>query len=132
MNAAPDHHPIELDRNTLLKRTRATELVELDELQQAFRAKAARGGPFTADAISRLLKRIGERAGLPATHAHMLRHGCGYALANAGTIRARSRTCSATARSSKPCVRRAFADTFPRFLARLREQTNVVCLISGA
>jgi type 1 fimbriae regulatory protein FimB/type 1 fimbriae regulatory protein FimE len=34
--------------------------------------------------VNRLIKRIGVRAGLPAVHAHMLRHGCGYALANAG------------------------------------------------
>jgi hypothetical protein len=33
--AALDHHPIELDRDTFLKRTLAMELVELDELQQA-------------------------------------------------------------------------------------------------
>jgi integrase len=45
---------------------------------------AARGGPFTADGVNRHLKRIGESAGLPTVHAHMLRHGCGYALANAG------------------------------------------------
>jgi integrase len=31
-----------------------------------------------------LIKRIGERAGPPSVHAHMLRHGCGYAVANAG------------------------------------------------
>jgi type 1 fimbriae regulatory protein FimE len=43
-----------------------------------------RGGPFTADAINRHLKRIGARGGLPTVHAHMLRHGCGYALAKAG------------------------------------------------
>jgi type 1 fimbriae regulatory protein FimE len=42
-------------------------------------------GPFTSDAIDRLIKRIGERAGFPfQIHAHMLRHACGYALANAG------------------------------------------------
>jgi site-specific recombinase XerD len=36
-------------------------------------------------AVNRLIKRIGERAGFPfKVHAHMLRHGCGYALANAG------------------------------------------------
>jgi len=40
VNAALDHHPIELDRDTFLKRTLAMELVELDELQQAFREKA--------------------------------------------------------------------------------------------
>jgi DNA-binding transcriptional MerR regulator len=40
VNAALDRHPIELDRDTFLKRTLAMELVELDELQQAFREKA--------------------------------------------------------------------------------------------
>ncbi len=44
-----------------------------------------RGGPFTSDAVNRLVKRIGERAGFPfQVHVHMLRHACGYALANAG------------------------------------------------
>ena len=32
--------PIELDRDTFLKRTLTMELVQLDELQQAFREKA--------------------------------------------------------------------------------------------
>ena len=40
VNSALDRHPIELDRDTFLKRTLAMELVELDELQQAFREKA--------------------------------------------------------------------------------------------
>ena len=40
VNAALDRHPIELDRDTYLKRTLAMELVELDELQAAFREKA--------------------------------------------------------------------------------------------
>ena len=44
-----------------------------------------RGGPFTPDAVSRLIKRVGSRAGFPfQVHAHMLRHACGYALANKG------------------------------------------------
>jgi site-specific recombinase XerD len=44
-----------------------------------------RGTPFTTDAVNRLIKRIGERAGFPfKVHVHMLRHACGYALANAG------------------------------------------------
>jgi site-specific recombinase XerD len=44
-----------------------------------------RNGPFTPDAVNRLIKRIGERAGFPfMVHAHMLGHACGYALANAG------------------------------------------------
>src|SRR5215831_3318243 len=40
VHAALDRHPIELDRDTFLKRMLAMELVELDELRQAFRDKA--------------------------------------------------------------------------------------------
>ena len=44
-----------------------------------------RSTPFTTDAVNRLIKRIGERAGFPfKVHVHMLRHACGYALANQG------------------------------------------------
>ena len=40
------------------------------------------GLPFSSSALSTLAT---ERAGFPfQVHAHMLRHGCGYALANAG------------------------------------------------
>jgi Phage integrase family len=41
--------------------------------------------PFTPDAINRLVKIIGQRAGLALpVHFHMLRHSCGYKLANDG------------------------------------------------
>jgi type 1 fimbriae regulatory protein FimB/type 1 fimbriae regulatory protein FimE len=50
----------------------------------AFVFVTERGGPFTAGAVNRHIKRIGARAGLRAVHAHMLRHGCGHALAKAG------------------------------------------------
>jgi len=44
-----------------------------------------RGTPFTTDAINRQVKIIGQRADLPfAVHFHMLRHSCGYKLANDG------------------------------------------------
>ena len=61
----------------------------LRELQRnttgAFVFETERGGPFTADAVNRLVKTIGVRARLSfGVHAHMLRHACGYALANAG------------------------------------------------
>ena len=42
-------------------------------------------GPFTRQAVNYLVRKIGERAGLGfAVHPHMLRHSCGYALANRG------------------------------------------------
>ena len=44
-----------------------------------------RGMPFTTDAINRLVKMIGQRARLSLpVHFHMLRHSCGYKLANDG------------------------------------------------
>jgi site-specific recombinase XerD len=44
-----------------------------------------RGGPMTPKAFHALFGRIGVRAKMPfPVHPHMLRHGCGYALANAG------------------------------------------------
>ena len=40
---------------------------------------------MTPKAWHALFGRIGARAGMPfAVHPHMLRHGCGFALANAG------------------------------------------------
>jgi type 1 fimbriae regulatory protein FimB/type 1 fimbriae regulatory protein FimE len=78
-NGKPAAHPI-----------RGDELRALRELQRrypdsAFVFATERGGPFTPDAVNRLIKRIGERAGFPfPVHVHMLRHGCGYALAGRG------------------------------------------------
>jgi hypothetical protein len=44
-----------------------------------------RDGPMTPKGFNTLIHRIGERAGmLFPVHPHMLRHACGYALANAG------------------------------------------------
>jgi integrase len=45
-----------------------------------------RDGPMTPKAFYALFGRIGTRAKMPfPIHPHMLRHGCGYALANAAT-----------------------------------------------
>jgi integrase len=69
---------------------RGDEVRALRELRRQFPDSAfvfatERGGPFTPDAVNRLIKRIGERAGFEyQVHAHMLRHACGFALANAG------------------------------------------------
>ena len=74
----------------------------------AFVFETERGGPFTADAVNRLVKTIGERAKLPfGVHAHMLRHACGYALANAGHDTRLPRTGSAIVRSNIPRATRS-------------------------
>jgi len=78
-NGKPSVHPL-----------RGDEVRALRELRRQFPDSAfvfatERGGPFTPDAVNRLIKRIGERAGFEyMVHAHMLRHACGFALANAG------------------------------------------------
>jgi hypothetical protein len=58
VHAALNRHPIELDRDRFLKRTLAMELVELDELQQAFRGKALVDRDVAAGA---LMVKIAER-----------------------------------------------------------------------
>jgi len=77
-NGKPAAHPI-----------RGDELRALRELQRQMSGgyvfETERGTPFNTNAVNRLVKRIGERAGFPfKVHVHMLRHACGYALANAG------------------------------------------------
>jgi hypothetical protein len=58
VNAALDRHPIEINRDLFLKRTLAMELVELDELQQAFREKALENRDVAAGS---LLIKVAER-----------------------------------------------------------------------
>ncbi len=44
-----------------------------------------RKGPFTTSAVRKIIARAGERAGIGfPVHPHMLRHACGFKLANDG------------------------------------------------
>jgi integrase len=44
-----------------------------------------RGSPFTTAGFARMIERAADAAGLELrAHSHMLRHACGYALANKG------------------------------------------------
>jgi type 1 fimbriae regulatory protein FimB/type 1 fimbriae regulatory protein FimE len=78
-NGKPSVHPL-----------RGDEIRALRELRRQFPDSGyvfatERNGPFTPDAVNQLIKRIGRRAGFDfVAHAHMLRHACGFALANAG------------------------------------------------
>jgi type 1 fimbriae regulatory protein FimB/type 1 fimbriae regulatory protein FimE len=69
---------------------RGDELRALRELRRQYPDAAyvfttERGGPLTEEHVNRQVKTIGKRAKLPfPVHAHMLRHACGYALANKG------------------------------------------------
>jgi type 1 fimbriae regulatory protein FimB/type 1 fimbriae regulatory protein FimE len=78
-NGKPSAHPFRGDE------VRALRELRRQFPDSAFVFSTERGGPFTTDAVNRLIKRIGERAGFDfPIHCHMLRHGCGYALASAG------------------------------------------------
>jgi hypothetical protein len=89
---------------------RGDEIRALRELQRQFQDSkhvfgTERGGPFTPDAVNRLIKRIGERAGFDfLVHVHMLRHACGYALANAGHDTRALQDWLGISRSSIPCA----------------------------
>jgi type 1 fimbriae regulatory protein FimE len=74
--------------------------------------------------------RIGLRAGLPFTvHPHMLRHGCGYALANAGHD-TRALQAYLGHRNIQHTVRytELAPDRFKRFLAGLSRE-NIKALV---
>jgi type 1 fimbriae regulatory protein FimB/type 1 fimbriae regulatory protein FimE len=79
-NGKPATHPIRGDEMRALRKLNRDQ-----EPKSAFVFTSERGTPFTPDALNRHLKRLGTKTtlGFPV-HAHMLRHACGYALANAG------------------------------------------------
>jgi integrase len=79
-NGKPATHPIRGDELRALRQLRRDQ-----GSQATFVFTSERGTPFTPDALNRLVKRLGGKAtiGFPI-HFHMLRHSCGYALANAG------------------------------------------------
>jgi type 1 fimbriae regulatory protein FimE len=69
---------------------RGTELRALRQLQQthggmAYLFVSERGGPLTPRAVHHIVAQAGIAAGLPfPIHPHMLRHACGFYLANKG------------------------------------------------
>ena len=69
---------------------RGDELRALRKLQRGapkspFMFVSERGGPFTTDSFNWMVKRAGQKAGLPfQVHAHMLRHAAGFKLAGDG------------------------------------------------
>jgi integrase len=82
------------------------ELRALGELKRQsaspFVFASERGGPFTPSGFAKLLARAGDEAKIGfKVHPHMLRHACGYALANKG-IDTRTRPISVIAPSIRP------------------------------
>jgi site-specific recombinase XerD len=78
-NGSPSVHPMQGDEIRALRRLQR----EQKESPHVFMSE--RGGPMTPKSFGTLFWRLGERARMPfQTFPHMLRHACGYALANAG------------------------------------------------
>ena len=76
--------------NPSVQPLRGPELRALRRLQRDYSKLpyvfcSERKAPLTSDAIRKILTRAGKEANLPFTvHPHMLRHACGYKLAQAG------------------------------------------------
>ena len=77
---SPATHPIRGEELRALRRLRREQ-----EPKSAFVFTSERGAPFTTAGFAKMVERLGIAAGIGfKTHPHMLRHACGYALANIG------------------------------------------------
>jgi site-specific recombinase XerD len=76
----PSAHPILGDELRALR-----SLQREQESKSAFVFTSERGAPFTTAGFARMVERAGNEAKLGfKVHPHMLRHACGFALANKG------------------------------------------------
>ena len=76
----PSTHPILGDELRALRRLQREQ-----KPKSPFVFTSERGTPFTTAGFARMIERAGAEAGLGfKAHPHMLRHACGYALANKG------------------------------------------------
>ena len=77
---SPSTHPIQGDELRALRRLQREQ-----EPKSPFVFTSERGSPFTTAGFARLVERAGAAAELGfKAHPHMLRHACGFALANKG------------------------------------------------
>ena len=76
----PSTHPILGDELRALRRLKREQ-----EARSPFVFTSERGAPFSPAGFARMVERAGVEAKLAfKAHPHMLRHACGYALANKG------------------------------------------------
>ena len=79
-SGSPSTHPIMGDELRGLRRLQREQ-----EPRSPFVFTSERGSPFTTAGFARMVERAGVEGGLPfKAHPHMLRHACGFALANKG------------------------------------------------
>jgi integrase len=115
-NGTPSVHPIRGDEIRALRKLRR------ENPSEAYVFVTERGRPMSTIGFHHLVQRLGEAARMPfPLHPHMLRHACGYKLANDGHD-----TRESLAALSRPqehpahrAIHRAFTRQVPRFLAGL-------------
>jgi len=73
----PSVHPLQGDEMRALRELKRS-------VNSSFVFTSERGAPFTTAGFAKMVARAGEAAKLKGIHPHMLRHACGYALANEG------------------------------------------------
>ena len=79
-NGTPATHPL------TGRQLRALRKLQREAPESPFVFVSERGAPFSVSGFRRMIERATEAAGLEIkAHPHMLRHACGYALANQGT-----------------------------------------------
>ena len=79
-SGTPSTHPIQGDELRALR-----QLQREQDPPSSFVFVTERGAPFTTAGFARMIERLGAAANIGLkVHPHMLRHACGYALANAG------------------------------------------------
>ena len=77
---SPSAHPIIGDELRALRRLKREQ-----KSKSAFVFTSERGAPFSTAGFARMVERAGKEAKFAfKAHPHMLRHACGYALANKG------------------------------------------------
>jgi len=93
-------HPMKPDEVAALEKVfRDRRLRATDYVFQSERSEKMSGSAFW-----RTISQAGHRAGLPVkAYAHLLRHSCGYSLANKGATCVSSRTTWGTSRFRTPC-----------------------------
>src|SRR5215472_2670269 len=75
-NGIPTVHPLQGDEMRALRALKR---------ESSFVFTSERGAPFTKAGFAKMIARLGVEAGFKfGVHPHMLRHACGYALANGG------------------------------------------------
>ena len=77
---SPSTHPVLGDELRALRRLQREQ-----DAKSPFVFTSERGAPFSTAGFARMVERAGDEAKLGfKAHPHMLRHACGYALANKG------------------------------------------------